>query len=156
MLRAARILQFQALPGEEPVGVGLVDGGVERAVERLGVEAVLHQVVLHARLHGFHGHDLAAGAGEHDQGITQRAAQLPQRLEKFDPVAIGQVEVEENAIRLLGPAGFQPLVDGIPFDEDVLLGHVARQVAPPGFPVFGAVIHDENPAHGQSHGVSGG
>ena len=86
---AVCLLQFSLLPSQEASGVRLIDGCIQRAVQALGVEPVLDEVVLHAGLHRLDRHRLAARAGEHHGGELLRAAEFFQILDEIQPRAVG-------------------------------------------------------------------
>ena len=148
--------ELGALLGDQAVGLRLVDRRVEGAVQRLGIEAVLDQVILHARLHRLHGNEFAAGAREHDGREVRRPPEFREIVDEVDPGAVRQVVVEQDAVGLLGTAGRQAALHRAAFDERVLHGRVRRQEAPPCLPVFRAVVDDEDFPAGQAHWINAG
>jgi len=57
----------------------------------------LDEVVLRAIPHGSDGHFLVIGSGQHDYGDVRR--RLPQLVERYQPLAVGQSEVPSNTDR---------------------------------------------------------
>ena len=100
VLHGAQLAGVQLDRGE--LGALALDRVQHRALQHLGFDAPLDQVVLRSGGHRRHPEVLVGQSGQHDDrhvGVALRDA-----VERLDPVGVGKVEVQQHAVR---PGGGQ-------------------------------------------------
>ena len=126
-----------------------VDGVADAAVQPLGIDRSLHQVVAGAGLHRGHVHRVVAAPGQHDEGARQAFAAY--RFDQVQPAGRPQQVVHQvDVVRALAQF-LQPLLRrGAPVECVVAAGGIVEQVADEDEIVL-VVIDHENPQRRRIH-----
>src|SRR6266511_1802035 len=125
-------------PGPER-GV-LLEAFAER-VEEERLDEVVDHAALHRPAKGVH----VLGRRDRDH-VHRRRARLAKRAQDFEPADVGQVDVEEDEVRLEAPRELDRLPAGVSFADDLEAVH-ALDIRPVHRGGHVIVVHDERSDH---------